>query len=268
MAEESPGSRPIWSGTITFGLVAVPVDLYPAIQSSRITLKMLGPDGTPLRRRFVCSADDTTLDDDEIVRGYELKKDTYVVVEDEELQALEPRKSRDIDLKQFVPVEELDPLFFERPYFLAPSGQSTKAYRLLAKIMEEEKKAGVATFVMRDKEYLVAILSERGILRAETLRFSDEVRKPADLGLPKRSDADKKAVNQFTKAIQKTTSKAMDRDELRDEVAASLEKLVLQKRKKKKDVVVAGPEYTPEPVTVDLMAVLKNSLARSRRKAS
>jgi len=91
------------------------------------------------------------LDDDDIVRGYEVKKDKFfVVVEDKELEALEPRKSRDIDLRQFVGVEEIDPLVFERPYFLAPSGQSTKAYRLLASIMEEEKKAGIATFVMRD----------------------------------------------------------------------------------------------------------------------
>src|SRR5207248_9487289 len=101
----------------------------------------------------------------------------------EEPAGLEPRQSRDIDLRQFVSADALDPLYFERAYYLAPAGDSPKAYTLLARIMERTKRAGIATFVMREREYLVALLAERGILRAETLRFADEVREPDEVGL-------------------------------------------------------------------------------------
>ena len=139
---------------------------------------MLDQDGTPLARRWF-SQDGTWLDDDDIVRGFEVDDDKYVVVTDEELEALEPRKSRDIDLRRFVPREAVDPRYFEHGYLLAPASDSTKAYRLLAAVMEETDRAGIATFVMRDKEYLVAILSENGVLHAVTLRFADELRSPA-----------------------------------------------------------------------------------------
>src|SRR5207248_7073669 len=114
------------------------------------------------------------------------------VVTDEELERLAPEKSRDIDLRRFVEAEAIPPMYFERSYFLVPAGGSAKAYRLLAATMEETHRAGIATFVMRGKEYLVAILSENGILRAETLRFSDEIRSPEDVGLP---EAPKNAID-------------------------------------------------------------------------
>src|SRR6185436_16804809 len=115
---------------------------------------------------------------------YEIAKDKYVVVTDEELERLEPEKSRDIDLRHFVKAEEIAPMYFEHAYFLAPAGGSLKAYQLLAETMERKGRAGLATFVMRDKEYIVAILAENGILRAEILRFPDEIRTPKEIGLP------------------------------------------------------------------------------------
>ena len=191
--EGDVGARPFWSGTITFGLVSIPVYLYPAHRSVRSSFRLLSPKGVPLSRRYFSAKSGKDLDDDEIVRGFEVATDKYVVVTDEELERLEPEKTRDIDLRRFVDKDEIPPIYFEHAYLLAPAGASVKAYQLLAETMERRGRAGIATFVMRGKEYLVAILAEKGILRAETLRFSDEVRSPQQIGLP-RPERVRKAV--------------------------------------------------------------------------
>ena len=150
---------------------------------------MLGPDGQPLARKYYAEKTGKDLDADEVVRGFEVTKENFVIVTDEELERLAPEKTRDIDLKQFVPAESIPPIYFERGYFLTPAAGSQKAYKLLAETMDQSGLAGVATFVMRGKEYLVAIFSDKGILRAETMRFADELRSPADVGLPKKKEA-------------------------------------------------------------------------------
>jgi DNA end-binding protein Ku len=177
--------RAFWSGTLTFGLVSVPVDLYPAVRSRRTPLRLLGPDEQPLARRYFCSADGEPLTNEDIVRGYENDDGSFTLVDDEELDALAPRKSRDIDLRRFVGRDEIPRQMLERPYVLAPAGESTKAYHLLAATMESSGRAGIATFVMRGKEYLAAIFAEGGTLRAVTMRFAAELRTPEDVGLPR-----------------------------------------------------------------------------------
>ena len=172
--------RPFWSGTISFGLVSVPVNLFPAQRGDGVPLRLLDPEGRPLARRYYCPAEETELGGDEIVRGYEVEEGKYVVIRDEELEALEPEKTRDIDLRRFVDRAEIDPMFFDRAYFLTPGADSTKAYRLLAAALEETDRAGIATFVMRGKEYWVAILAEEGLLAAATLRFPAEIRSPEE----------------------------------------------------------------------------------------
>ena len=259
----TPGIRPFWSGTISFGLVSIPVALFSATRArSTVGLRMLGEDGTPLERRYVCSAEETPLDWDDIVRGYEVKKGKFVVITDDELEAIEPKKSRDIDLRLFVDQDEIDPKYFERGYFLAPTGGSTKAYRLLATVMEKNGRAGVATFVMRTKQYVIAILAENGILRAETLRFADEVRSPADVGLPDAQKPKPAAVTKFTKAIT-SRSKKVDFREFLDDYNERLEKLARTKQKKKADVVrVEEPESAESEgaEVIDLLQVLQRSL--------
>src|SRR5438105_8933294 len=180
------GARPFWSGTLTFGLVSVPVDLYPGNRTNRAPLRMLSPEGEPLSRRYFSQKSGKELDDEDMVRGYEIDKDRYVVVTDEELERLAPEQSRDIDLRRFVPLEEIPPLYFDRSYFLAPSEGSEKAYRLLVDTMEKSHLSGIATFVMRGKEYLVTIFPENGILRAEPMRFPDDLRSPNEVGVPER----------------------------------------------------------------------------------
>lgn len=266
--QEQPGGlRSFWTGTITFGLVSVPVALYPANRPGGGSLKMVDEEGTPLARRYVCSKTGDELDDDEIVRGYEVTKGKFVVVTDEELEAVEPRKSKEIDLQMFVPVDEIDPLYFERAYFLTPAGGSNKAYRLLAEVMEKSGRAGIATFVMRAKEHLVAILAENGILRAETLRFEDEVRKPSDVGLPKKAKPKPPDVKRFEQLIGRHSGK-VDFREFLDGEAGRLQKLVAKKQKKKEAVVKvdvpAGDDGEGGEV-VDLLEVLSRSLGGTRK---
>ena len=266
--EQPSGMRSLWTGAITFGLVSVPVALFPATRPRSVSLRMVDEEGTPLARRYVCSKDGKELDADDIVRGYEIEKGKFVVVTDEELEAIEPRKSREIDLQVFVPADEIDPIHFERAYFLTPAGGSTKAYRLLATVMEKTGRAGIATFVMRAKEYLVAILAENGILRAETLRFQDEIRKPKDVGLPKKAKPKPAQVKKFEQAVGRRGGK-VDFHEFLDEHAERLEKLVARKQKSREDVVKTEvPEAEEEGgEVVDLLEVLSRSLGGTRKPA-
>jgi DNA end-binding protein Ku len=256
---EGTGVRPFWSGTITFGLVSVPVNLYPATRSNRAALRMLGPDGEPLSRRYFAEKSGKDLDADEMVRGYETDTGKYVVVTDEELERLAPEKTRDIDLKRFVKAETIPPLYFERGYFLTPASNSEKAYKLLAKAMEEENNAGIATFVMRGKEHLVAIFSDNGILRAETMRFSDELRTPKEIGLPEKKKVPAAAVKKFETLIKKKSKRDFSPDD--DEETERLLKLVKKKQAKKSNVIRSKEEEPEKSNVIDLMQVLKRSLS-------
>lgn len=257
-------ARPLWSGTVAFGLVALPVRLFPANRTARASLRMVGEGGQPLERRYFASDDDTEpLEADAIVRGFPIGDDRFVVVEDEELAALDPDKSQEIDLSRFVDEDEVDPMLFERGYFLAPDRGALKAYRLLAKTMEEAGRVGIATFVMRDTEYLVAIIAEDGILRAQTLRFHDELRSPDDVGLPKLDAAEAGLRKEAERAIKHISTDELDRAQLRDSATRRLLDLVARKRKAGDDVIALSPESGEGPTDeVDLMQVLKQSLAQ------
>jgi DNA end-binding protein Ku len=147
---------------------------------------MLGPDGEPLARKYYAENTGKDLEAEDMVRGYEVAEGKFVTVLDEELDRLAPEKTRDIDLTRFVKEDAIPPVYFERGYFLTPAGNSEKAYRLLAEAMKERGDVGMATFVMRGKERIVAIFSDQGLLRAETMRFPDEVRSVKAVGLPKK----------------------------------------------------------------------------------
>lgn len=254
--------RPFWSGVVAFGLVSLPVSLFPANRSKGLSLKMVDREGTPLRRRYFCQKDGEVLEREEIVRGYPIDKDNYVIVEDEELEALAPEKTREIDLRRFVPLGDISPVFFERGYFLAPDSGATKAYRLLATSMEDEQRAGIATFVMRDKEYLITIISEQGILRAETLRFHDEIRSPETVGLPELDRAARGQVEKIQTAMKELYSDTLDRALLSDRVTQRVWELIEAKLEAGRDVL-KEPDMEPveeEGKVVDLMQVLKERL--------
>jgi DNA end-binding protein Ku len=257
-------ARAFWSGTITFGLVSIPVNLFPGVRSQRAALRMLADDGTPLQRRFFCEKQKREVDGDEIVRGYEISKGKFVIVTDDELEALEPKKSRDIDLRRFVPADDIDPLFFERSYFLAPAGDTTKAYRLLAETMEKAGRAGIATFVMRGKEYLVAIVAEDGLLRADTLRFADELRTPKAVGLPAVPKVKPADITRMRKLIKSNSSAKLAESELEDGYSERIRKLAAKKERRHEDVYELPEEVAEEEAgdaqVIDLVEVLKRSL--------
>jgi DNA end-binding protein Ku len=268
---ERPGPRSFWSGTLSFGLVSIPVELIRGTRSAGISLRMLAKDGTPLSRRYVSAADGSELSDEDLVRGYEISPGEHVPITDEEIESLEPEKSRDIDLRRFVPLGSIDPIYFDRPFFLAPAGESSKAYRLLADTMQRTKRVGVATFVMNAKEHLVAIVAQGGLLRAHLLRFNDEVRSLEDVGLPKRTKPDAALVAQYRKVIEKHAGDELDTKLLRDEGTAKIRALIEKKEKQHRDVVehegAATSGGAPEARIIDLMEVLKQSLTKETKKA-
>lgn len=274
------GVRPFWSGTLTFGLVSVPVHLYPAQRSPRVRMRLLAPDGVPLTRKYFCAEHEVDVHPEHLVRGYELENGEYVVVRDDELEQAAPKKSREIDLRQFVDLDQVPPRLFERAYFLTPAGDSNKAYRLLAKVMESSDLAGVATFVMRGKEYFVAILAEHGILRAQTLRFPDEVRSPGDVGLPERQKPEAKQVRAFKSAIKALLQDSLSGVNLDDPSLKQIEKLVARRRKSKDHVVKleageaeASPDENDDSGDatsghVDLLETIRQSLSQSTGRSA
>jgi DNA end-binding protein Ku len=265
--QESYG-RPFWSGTVSFGLVNVPVGLYPASRPLGVAMRMVSDKGTPLQRKYFTTKDLEPLAWEEIVRGYEYEKGKFVVLEDDELERMAPEKTNNIDLRVFVKADEIDPIYFERGYYMVPAGTNPKAYRLLARVMEDTRLAGVATFVMRAKEYIAAIFAEHGILRAETLRFANEVRTPASIGLPKPARVSDADVTRMERAIEKLTEAKFNAKDLVDESAVKLLDIVERKVKKDEDVVELPEEAAEERAdTIDLMEALERSLLKGKSSA-
>lgn len=269
--ETAPAAvRPLWSGTITFGLVSIPVDLLTAIRPRQTAMKLVDEEGHPLGRQYHCSKEDKKLDTEELVRGYQTDSGDVVLITDEEFESVAPEMSGDIDLKSFVPLEQIPPVYFQRPYYLAPAGKSAKAYHLLTATMERTRKVGIGSFVMRGHEYLVAIVPDNGVLRADTLRYADEIRSPDSIGLPQRAKVPAAKVNYYVQAIEELTRKSLDVAELKDEDAAALQKLVKEKQKDRESVIHTQLEQAEEvdaeaggAKIIDLMAVLKKSLSKN-----
>ena len=262
MAEESSTQpRPFWSGVIAFGLVSLPVSLFSANRGKKVALKMVDGDGAPLKRYYYCEEEGRVLEREEIIRGYPTGEGRFVIVEDDELEALAPEKSREIDLRRFVPLRDINPIYFDRGYFLVPDSDTTKAYRLLARCMEAEERAGIATFVMRDREYLVAIMSEGGILRAETLRFKDDLRDGADIGIKVDNNPDDKQLKAARKALKALSREKLNPSLLQDREAKRILECVDEKREKHQDLVQMETDEEDDGNVIDIMDVLKTRLA-------
>ena len=268
--DRAPGGRPVWSGTLAFGLVTLPVELYPTTRAGGVSLRMIAPDGTPLSRRYFCEADGEILTSDEIVRGYPVGDDEFVIVEDEELEALDPDRSRVIDLDVFVPRRDLDPSYVQNTYVLVPGKDASTAYRLLVASMAEEDRAGIATFVMRGSSYLLAIVSVGGTLRGMTLRYHDEVRSPEDVGLPELETADVGDVKAIERVAKSLAEDDLDPAQLEDQRAKSIEKLVARRLKSGEGVHEAPEDEEPSEAEedaplIDVMQLLRESLGKAAR---
>jgi len=261
-------ARAIWSGTISFGLLNVPVKLYSAVSRKTIRFNELrSSDGARVRHKRVAEGTDEEVAYEEIVKGYEITPDRYVTFTRDELAELDPAKTRSIEIQDFVDIGDIDPIYFESPYYLGPAEGAEKAYSLLARAMESSGKAAVARFVLRNREHLAAIRAADGILTMTTMRFADEVVAPDELEdvLPQDSPrVQKKEVDMAQKLIDSLTSE-FDPAEYRDEYREELLSMIEQKAEGKEVVTSASEE--PEPTKApDLMAALEESIATVRGK--
>ena len=256
-------ARAIWSGTISFGLLNVPVKLYSAVSRKTIRFNELrDSDKARVRHKRVAEGTDEEVGYEEIVKGYELTKDRYVTFTRDELAELDPAKTRTIDIQDFVDIADIDPIFFESPYYLGPAEGAEKAYSLLAEAMEKSGKAAIARFVLRNREHLAAIRASDNVLTMTTMRFADEVVAPEELDdvLPQEKPKVKKGeVDMAEKLIDSLTSDfdpSQYRDEYREELLSMIE------RKAEGKEVVAATSEEPEPTKApDLMAALEESIA-------
>jgi DNA end-binding protein Ku len=266
MAASKGGSvpRPLWNGSISFGLVNVPVRLFRAQAPQDVRFHQLhAKDGVRIQQKRICPADGEEVPYDEIVKGYELSPEQYVLIEPEELSALDPKATHTIDIEDFVDLDEIDPLYFDHGYYVVPAERAEKAYGLLVRAMEESRKVGIARFVMRTKEYLCAVRPRDGALVLATMLFADEVVDPSDLDIP---DIDEPAAKELKMAQQLIESLSTDfePDRYRDEYREKVLELINAKAEGN-DIVKQPDVEEPTPV-VDLMAALEASLAAAKEK--
>ncbi|HET9060960.1 MAG TPA: Ku protein [Acidimicrobiales bacterium] len=257
--------RSIWSGSISFGLVNVPVKLVTATSPKDVRFHQLhAPDGGRVNQKRVCSVDGEEVDYSEIVKGYEIRKGEYVVVAPEELESLAPEASRSIDIEEFVDMAQIDPLFFEHSYYLLPDGPAARPYALLVEAMEGTGMVGIGRFVLRTKQYLAALRPRDGVLVLSTLLFADEVVGTEDLEVPttkdtKPSDRELTMARQLVASLSAEWEPAKYKDDHREKVMAMIEA-----KAEGNEIAVPKAPAAAAPV-VDLMAALEASLARAAK---
>ena len=262
-------ARAIWSGTISFGLLNVPVKLYSAVSRKTIRFNELRETDTArVRHTRGAEGTDEEVSYDEIIKGYELTKGQYVTFTRDELSELDPAKTRTIDIQDFVDIGEIDPIFFESPYYLGPADGAEKAYSLLASAMEASGRAAIARFVLRNREHLAAIRARDNVLTMTTMRFADEVVAPDELEdvLPQEKPKVAKREQEMAEALIDSLSSDFDPSQYRDEYREDLLAMI-ERKAEGKDIVQTESEE-PEPTKApDLMAALEQSIAAVREKS-
>ncbi|HZB42070.1 MAG TPA: Ku protein [Ilumatobacter sp.] len=265
--------RPVWNGTISFGLVAIPIKLFHAVRKQGVSFNQLD-DRSMARIKYkkVSAVDGEEVPEEHIVKGYEVSKDRYIVIDPDELEPFIPSATRTVEIEEFVDLDEIDPVYFDAAYYVAP-GPTPKPYVLLAKAMEESGKVAIARFVMRNKQYTAAIRAEQGRLVMSTLSYADEVIDPAEIdelqGLDEIDVSDREV--RMAESLVDSLSATFEPEKYRDEYREQVLDLIRMK--------AAGEEFTvPEavaekPKVVDLMAALEASVraakdARARHPAA
>jgi DNA end-binding protein Ku len=256
--------RSIWTGAISFGLVNVPVKLYSAVSKKTVRFHQLHEsDGVRIQQKRVCPADGEEVAWDDIVKGYEISPDRYVVVTSEELEALDPKKTRTIDIEEFVDLEDIDPLYYDHPYYLLPGQGAAKPYKLLADAMKDAGKVAIARVVIRTKEQLVAIRPLGDVLAMATMNFADEVVDPDSFDEAPGEDVDttKRELDMARQLIESLTAD-FDPEKYHDEYREAVLEMI--ERKADGEEIVIQPAEEPEKVP-DLMAALEASLASAKK---
>jgi len=259
--------RAIWSGAISFGLVNIPVKLYSAVSRKTVRFHQLdSADNQRIQQKRVNPRTGEEVPYENLVKGYEIGGDRYVVVSPEELDALAPEKTRTIDIEDFVDLEDIDPIFYDHPYYLVPDTGAEKAYRLLVDAMEEAGKVAIARVVIRSKEQLVAIRPRDGILTMETMLFADEVIPPDDLedapadGKKKTSKRELEMARQLIDSLSGDFKPDKYHDEYRERVLDMIER-----KAQGEEIVIEAPPEEPKKAP-DLMAALEASIADAKKQ--
>ena len=257
--------RPIWSGSLSFGLVNVPVRLMSATRDLSVRFNQLHEkDNSRIEVRRVCTEENEEVPWEDVARGYEMDSGEIVMLTDEELDAADPKKTRTIDIEAFVDLEEIDPIFYDHPYYLVPDSNeaAVRAYHLLRTVMERSGQVAIARFVLRTKEYLVAVRTRGEAITLTTMLFHDEVRTPDEVGidgLPKAKKAEIDQAVTLVKSLQRDFDPASYEDEHRKRLLA-----IVEKKKKGQQIEIPDEPATPKAVP-DLMAALEASIQRMKK---
>ena len=256
-------ARAIWSGSISFGLLNVPVKLYSAVARRNIALREIrDSDSARIKHRRVAEGTDEEVPYENIVKAFEITPGQYVPISKDEIGALAPEKTRAIDVQDFVDLEEIDPIYFDSPYYLGPADGAEKAYSLLAKALQDSGKVAIARFVFRNKEHLAAIRAGAGVLTLTTMRFADEVVSPEELDdvlpekTPKVNKKEQEMAEQLIDSLSTDFKPSAYRDEYREQLMA-----LIERKAEGKEIVAPEAEEPQATKAPDLMAALEQSIA-------
>ncbi|HXF56919.1 MAG TPA: Ku protein [Actinomycetota bacterium] len=257
--------RAMWKGSISFGLVSIPVGVYPATEEKTLRFHQLhAKDHGRIRYKRFCTIEDVEVPYEEIVKGYEYEKGKYVVLTDEDLAAVPVESTRTIDILQFVDLEEIDPIYFDRPYYLVPEEPGIKAYALLRQAMEQDGRVALAKVTFRDKEHLCTLRVKDGAFVLETMRWPDEIR-PAEFEELEREVSVRPQEVQMAKSLIDNLTGPFRPEEYRDEYREALLEVIERKVRGEEIEVVPEPEPTK---VVDLMEALRASVEATKKKVA
>ncbi|MGH9523365.1 MAG: Ku protein [Terriglobales bacterium] len=253
----------MWSGYLTFGLISMPVRLYAGARGARIGFHMLHrDDNTRIKQQLYCPADERVVGRDEIVKGYEYRKGEYVVIEPDEIKRIEPKTSKAMEILEFVPADEVDPIYFDTSYYLVPEEAGRRPYALLARTLEQSKMVGVAKLTMHNREYTVVLRPYKSGILLQTIYYADEVRELEQFGTEdvEVREGEMKVAHQLIKALEGEFKP----EQFHDTFEENVKKLIQAKLEGKEVAAVEKPR--PKAQVVDLMAALKESLASMEGK--
>lgn len=255
--------RAIWSGSLSFGLVNIPVKLYSAVEQKELSFNLLHKeDFSPIRFARVCRKDGKEIPYEDIVKGYEYEPGDFVVMDDEDFKKANIKETSSIEIVNFVAADDIDTLYFEKPYYLEPE-KNQKPYALLRAALKKTNKVGIAKFVLRSKEHLGAVRADQGMIVLQQLRFKHEIRQPDGLKIPGEAKVEKKEADLAIQLINQLTVK-FDPDTYQDTYTDDLKKIIEAKAKGKTPKAKGA---IPQPVKInDLMAILKKSLEKEKHR--
>src|SRR2546427_3866882 len=260
-------ARAIWKGSISFGLVNIPIALYPATKKEDLSFRLLRKtDLSPVNYKRVAEKDGREVPWDQIVKGYEYEKGKYVVLQDEDFQRVDIEATQTVDIQDFVELDEIDPIFFYKPYYLEPQKGGDKAYALLRDALKDSKKVGVAKVVIKTREYLAGVKPEDGALVLELMHFADELADTSKLHIPKKVEVGKREMTMAKSLIDSMSSK-WNPEKYKDDYREALMEVIEEKVESGGKEIEEKPKKAPKPTKViDLVSVLQKSLEESGAK--